>query len=92
MALALGRRRRRRGAVQIQHRDLDRRVENPQRLIVRDMLLRLAAFDEGQSEVGGVGHDVVRMLGMLVPGNQVHGSGDIAHRQLQSIDLEKAGL
>jgi hypothetical protein len=29
---------------------------------------------------------------MLVPGNQVHGSGDIVRRQLPSVSLEKAGL
>ena len=49
IAVALRRRSRRRGRIAREHRELRQRVENLQRLIMRDMLLRLRRVDIGQS-------------------------------------------
>jgi hypothetical protein len=48
----LGRRARTHG----DHRELRHGIEQAQRFIVRDVLLRLSGFDEGEREIGGDGH------------------------------------
>lgn len=58
MALAFRRTRRWCGAGEIEHRDLRRRVDHAQRLVVGNVLLRLAGFEIGQREVGGGGHGI----------------------------------
>ena len=45
------------GAGSVEDRQLHHRIQQPQRLIVGDMLLRLRSQDVGQQEVGGdIGH------------------------------------
>ena len=57
VAVAVGRAARRRGQVAVEHGELHQPVEQPQRLVVGDVLLRLAREQVRQQEVGaGVGH------------------------------------
>jgi siroheme synthase len=61
-AVAIGGAGRRRGQVAVENRELDEPVEDPQRLVVSDVLLGLRREDVGQQEMGrGVGHGALRM-------------------------------
>ena len=76
VAGAVGRARRRRGQVPVEHGELHEAVEQPQRLVDGDVLLRLRREQIRQQEMGaGVGHGTSRLEGIGRAPEQTGASG-----------------